>query len=221
MMFQTEWKKNLQVVDQVLNNTASGLSQSIMATLTKQSNKDDVVDGSNNKMLLMDLMTKHSYFCWCVGNEKAVVNIWSLNQWKYFQVRKRANFGLAGIPTESSKYHCSRISESEINLFLDFFQFGGWWKTLQVEHIQLSSKKKVVIPNALRTVHPAEIIRLYKAACDQMNQTKVAGWPSTRPLWTILQSCPASQLKCLLRLDNIAAKGVDAFDCIISRMKFI
>ena len=75
MMFQTEWKKNLQVVDQVLNNTASGLSQSIMATLTKQNNKDDVVDGSNNKMLLMDLMTKHSYFCWCVGNEKAVVNI--------------------------------------------------------------------------------------------------------------------------------------------------
>lgn len=134
---------------------------------------------------------------------------------------KHANLGLAGIPTEPRKYHCSRLREWEINPFLDFFQFGGWWKTFQVEHVQLLSEKKVVMPNALWTVHQVEIIRLYEAACDQMNQTKVADWPSTRTLWTILQSCPASQLECLPGLDNITSEGIDSFYCIISRVKFI
>ena len=135
--------------------------------------------------------------------------------------RKHANLGLADIPTEPRKYHYSRLREWEINPFLDFFQFGGWWKTFQVEHVQLLSKKKVVLANALRTVHKVEIIRLYEAAGDQMNQTKVADWPSTRTLWSILQSCPASQLKCFPGLGNITSEGIDSFCCIISRMKFI
>ena len=53
-------KKSLQAVDNVLDNIAPGQSQFIMATLTEQNNKNDVIDGireaiqaangSNNKM---------------------------------------------------------------------------------------------------------------------------------------------------------------------------
>ena len=77
------------------------------------------------------------------------------------------------------------------------------------------------MPNAVRTVHKAEIIRLYEGACDQMNHIKVTGRPSTTTLWNILQNCQASQRKSLSGLDNIAADGTDASDCLISKMKFV
>ena len=63
--------------------------------------------------------------------------------------------------------------------------------------------------------------RLYEGACDQINHTKETGRPSTRTLWNILQNCPASQRKSFSGLDNIAAEGTDASDCIISTMKFV
>ena len=78
-----------------------------------------------------------------------------------------------------------------------------------------------MMPNVVRTVHKAGIIRLYEGACDQMNHTKETGPPSTRTLWNILQNCPASQRKSLSGLDNIAADGTDAFDSIISKIKFV
>ena len=40
------------------------------------------------------------------------------------KARKHGNLGLTGIPTEPGKYHCSRVCEAEIVLFLDFNQFG-------------------------------------------------------------------------------------------------
>ena len=59
-------RKSLQAVDTVLDNIAPGQSQFIMATLTEQNNKNDVVDdireaiqaanGSNNKIQLLSLM---------------------------------------------------------------------------------------------------------------------------------------------------------------------
>ena len=139
------------------------------------------------------------------------------------KARKHANLGLAGIPTEPGKYHCSRVSEAEINLFLDFVQFGGLVQNVAsgTQSVKLSSNKKVVMPNVVQTVHKAEIIRLYEGACDQMNHTKETGQPSTRTLRNILQNCPASQRKSLSGLDNIAAEGTDAFDRIISKMKFV
>ena len=59
-------RKGLQAVDTGLDNIAPGQSQFIMATLTEQNNKNDVVDdireaiqaanGSNNKIQLLSLM---------------------------------------------------------------------------------------------------------------------------------------------------------------------
>lgn len=78
------------------------------------------------------------------------------------------NLGLASIPSEPGKHLCSRVSEAEINNFLDFIRFGGLVQdvaseTLSVEH---SSNEKVVMPNVTWTVHKTEIIRLYEAGCD-------------------------------------------------------
>ena len=90
------------------------------------------------------------------------------------KARKHGNLGLAGIPTGPGKYHCSRVCEAEIVLFLDFNQFGrlvlavaSTWNTV----FKLSSNKKVV-------------------------------------MWKSLSGF------------DIACEGTDAFDCMISRMKF-
>ena len=90
------------------------------------------------------------------------------------KARKHANLALAGIPIEPGKYHRSRVSEAEINLFLDFIQFGGLVQDVAsgTRSVKLSSNKIVVMPNVVRTVHKAEIIRLYEVTCDQINHTK-------------------------------------------------
>jgi len=84
---------------------------------------------------------------------------------------------------------------------------------------KLSSGRKTTIPNAVRTVHKAEIIRLYISACEREGYTHETGRPSERTLWNILNHCPASQRKSLAGLDNVASEGSDAFDKLISLCK--
>ena len=43
---------------------------------------------------------------------------------------------------------------------------------------KLSNGSKISIPNAARTVHKAEVIRLYISACDKEGYTKEQGHPS-------------------------------------------
>ena len=49
------------------------------------------------------------------------------------------------------------------------------------------------MPNAVRTVHKTEAIRLYLGACVMEGYTQENGRPSERTLWNILNNCPASQ----------------------------
>ena len=75
--------------------------------------------------------------------------------------------------------------------------------------VKLSTGRRVTIPNAVRTVLKAEIIRLYTSACDKEGYTKDKRHPSERTLWNILNNCPASQRKKLAGLDNVASEGSD------------
>ena len=72
------------------------------------------------------------------------------------------------------------------------------------------------MPNVVRTLHKAEIVRRYIHACNQQNYTPENGRPSERTIWNLLNSCPSSQRKSLAGLDNIASEGSDAYDAIIS-----
>ena len=49
--------------------------------------------------------------------------------------------------------------------------------------------------------------------------TQMNGRPSERTLWNILSNCPASQLKSLTELDNVASEGSDSFDMLIKICK--
>lgn len=72
-----------------------------------------------------------------------------------------------------------------------------------------------------QSIFKTEIFRLYKGACDQMNDTKETNRSSTRTLWNIVQNCPAGQQKKLSGLESIAGKWNDSFECLSSRLKFM
>ena len=84
---------------------------------------------------------------------------------------------------------------------------------------QIINCRKTKIPNAARTVHKAEAIRLYISPCDMEGYTQMNGRPSERILWNILSNCPASQRKSLAGLDNVASEGSDSFDIVIKICK--
>ena len=88
-----------------------------------------------------------------------------------------------------------------------------------IRTVKLSTCCKTKIPNAARTIHKAEAIRLYISPCDMEGYTQMNGRPSERTLWNILSNCPASQRKSLAGLDNVASEGSDSFDMLIKICK--
>ena len=83
------------------------------------------------------------------------------------RARKHASLGLGGIPIEPGKYFRTKVTDDQINHFLDFIQYGGLVQDVAsgTRLVKLSSNRKISIPNVVRTVHKAEIIRLYEGAC--------------------------------------------------------
>ena len=104
---------------------------------------------------------------------------------------------------------------------MDFLQHGGVMQDVAsvIRMVKLSTGRKTKIPNATRTVHKAEAIRLYISSCDMEGYTQMNGRPSERNLWNILSNCPASQRKSLAGLDNVALEGSDSFDMLIKICK--
>ena len=139
------------------------------------------------------------------------------------RARKHAALGFCGNPIEPGKYFRVKLTDQQINHFFDFIQFSGLVRDVAsgTRSVTLSSNRKDIMPNVVRTVHKAEVIRLYEGACDKEGYSRVDGRPSTRTLWNIISNCPASQRKSLAGLDNVAAEGSDSFDLITSIMQFI
>ena len=127
------------------------------------------------------------------------------------RARKHAGAGKTGVPIVPGVYTRKKLTDDQINHFLDFMQYGNLVQDVAsgTRNVKLSTGRKTAMPNVVRIVHKAEIIRLYEAACEEEGYTHK---PSTRTLWNILQMCPASQRKSLAGLDNVAADGSDAFD---------
>ena len=112
------------------------------------------------------------------------------------------------------KFCWKRLTDAQINLFLDFLQYGGVMQDVAsgTRTVKLSTGRKTKISNAVRTVHKAEAIRLHLGACEMESYTQENGHPYEYTLWNILKNCPASQRKSLAGLDNVASDGSGSFD---------
>ena len=90
------------------------------------------------------------------------------------QARKHASNGKAGMPIEPGHYSHKKLSDAQINHFLYFLQYGGVMQddASGTRSVKLSTGRRAATLNAVRTVHKAEIIRLYTSACDKEGYTK-------------------------------------------------
>ena len=131
--------------------------------------------------------------------------------------------GLSGVPIEPGKYFRVKVTDEQINHFVDFVQFSGLFQNVAsgTRTVKLSSNRKIPMPNVIRIVHKAGVIRLFEGACDKDGYNRENGRPSTQTLWNIINNCPVSQRKSLAGLENVAAEGSDAFYLIMNIMQFI
>ena len=99
------------------------------------------------------------------------------------QIRKHASNNKAGMPIEHGHYSRKKLSDAQINHFLDFLQYGGVMQDVAIgtRSVKLSTGRTATILNAMRVVHKAEIIRLYTFTCDK-GYAKKKGHPSERTL---------------------------------------
>ena len=89
------------------------------------------------------------------------------------KVRMHAAGGQAGMPIEAGKYVKKRLTNAQVNHFLDFLQFSGVMQDVAsgTRTVKLTSARKVIMPNVVRTVHKSEIVILQqvkKVILEQM-----------------------------------------------------
>lgn len=128
-----------------------------------------------------------------------------------------------GRPLEPGKFSRNKLTSSQINHFLDFLQFGGVIQDVAsgTRTVELANGRKSIMPNVVRIMHKAEIVRLYMYSCDLENYTQENGRPSERTIWNMLNNCPSSQRKSLAGLDTIASDGSDGFDKLFEILRQI
>ena len=82
----------------------------------------------------------------------------SLNDIK--KARQHAAKATPGAPTEPGKFCRKKLTDAQINHFLDFLQYGGVKQDVVsgTRKVKLSTGRKTNIPNVVRTVHKAEAI---------------------------------------------------------------
>ena len=88
--------------------------------------------------------------------------------------KKHASMGLSGVPIEPGKYFCVKVTDEQINHFMDFIQFSGLFQDVAsgTRTVKLSSNRKIPMPNVIRIVHKAGVIRLFEGACDKDGTTE-------------------------------------------------
>ena len=93
------------------------------------------------------------------------------------KARQHAATATLGVPVEPGKFCRKRLTDAQINHFLDFLHYGGIVQDVEssTRTVKFSTSRKTKIPNAVRTVHKAESIRLE-------GYTQENGRPSERTL---------------------------------------
>ena len=199
-------RKANKAIDVVLDNIAPGQGNLLKKDLFRQHVEIDIIfelkiavtsSIGNVKVQLLSIIAGKK-------NGKYTYTIKELQQMfpgtsKYFieRARKHAENGKIGIPIEPGRYYRKRLKYYRIDHFLYFIQHGGFVQDVAsgTRSVTLSSGRKTAMPNVVRTVHKAEIIRLYEGMCEK--EGYVEDRPSTRSLWNIISMCPASQRKSL------------------------
>ena len=102
------------------------------------------------------------------------------------------------------------VSLEKLDHFLSFITSAHIVQDLPFgeKSIKLSSNVKVKVPNVVRTMIPAQIVKQYESLCSESCFSPM----SRSTLYRILNVCSASVRKSLQGLDNFSAEGAKAFE---------
>ena len=192
----------MQAIDNVLYTIAPGQIEELKKECFEQEDREKEekdlfsclssairdAPGRNTKIQLLSVVCKKDVHGSYIYNQNELIQKFQgiiLHDIK--QARKHASQDKCGMPIEPGEYTRKKLSDAQINHFLDFLQHGGVMQDVAsgTRSAKLFSGRKTIIPNAVRTVHKAEIVRLYISACEKEGHTHETGRPSERTLWNI------------------------------------
>ncbi|XP_051796513.1 uncharacterized protein LOC127531379 [Acanthochromis polyacanthus] len=124
--------------------------------------------------------------------------------------RHHAALSGAGTAVKATPTVRDRLSQVKVDHFLDFLMDPVYLKSVSYgdRELRLSTGQVLTIPNMLRTVHTSHLVENYQTYCFE---TKFECLPRAT-LFRILQDCQASYSTSLQGLDNISARGAEAFN---------
>jgi hypothetical protein len=173
-------RKTLIAVDNVLEKIAPGQVNQLRKSLTKESSYESEITNAlqdavssassvNAKIKLLSILCTKKDDNYDFTIAKMLEMFPGTTRHQIDRARKHAGMGLCGVPIETGKYFGIKITDEQINHFLDFIQLSGLVQDVAsgTWSVKLSSNRKVSMPNVVRTVHKAEVIRLYESACDK------------------------------------------------------
>ena len=141
-----------------------------------------------------------------------VVQRWIPNLTRYRYNIARHHILLHGRGTVVPQVKAARVSipPEKLDHFIAFITSAHVMQDLPFgeKTLKLSSNAEIKIPNVVRSMIPAQIVKQYESFCYETNFAPM----SRSTLCRILQVCSASVRKSLQGLDYVSAEGAKAFD---------
>ena len=170
-------KKAMKVIDNVLENVAPGqvkkLKVECFQQVKEQKEENESLSclykaisgalGRNRRIQLLSIVCKKdSDGKYLYSHNELLDKFKGITLDDVKQVRKYASNDKAGMPIEPGHYSCKKLSNTQVNHFLDFLLYGGVMQDVAsgTRSVNLSTGRTATVPNAVRMVYKAEIIRL-------------------------------------------------------------
>jgi hypothetical protein len=150
-----------------------------------------------------------SIFCGLYTKEKLQEIIPGLTSYAISAARQHAEDIGVGADIPAKTIIRSRLSEDQVDHFLDFLSDPMYLKTCSYgsREITLSSGDQLEIPNVIRPIMACHLVDCYSSYCEE---THFVPLPRSS-LFRVLNDCQASYSKNLQGLDNISAQGMEGF----------
>ena len=133
-----------------------------------------------------------------------------LTSWQIKRARAHAREYSPGSLVEKPPSHRVRLLPTKLDRFLDFATRPYFYQDVAfgTRKLKLKSGEKLTMPNIIRKVTRATMIRQYLKFCEEEQYKPL----SRASLFRVLEVREASQQKSLSGLDNTAADGSAAFE---------
>ena len=133
-----------------------------------------------------------------------------LTSWQIKRARAHARECSPGSLVEKPPSHRVRLLPAKLDHFLDFVNRPYFYQDVAfgTRKLKLKSGEKLTMPNIIRKVTRATMIRQYLKFCEEEQYEPL----SRASLFRVLEVREASQQKSLSGLDNTAADGSAAFE---------